>query len=189
MEQPEKALAETTFRVSLEEYMDFNLSRAEALLGKKKKAFRLTGLLCLAVSLSSLVLLLAGQHKNLFLLFAALFVLAFGAYQIFYFPLLFPWMMKRSVREAYGQSSYLQNDVTLAFYEDCFTEASAEGEKKTLGKEIAAFKSCPLYYQIDLKSGNSVLIPKKALAAEDAERLRETYLGVRETEQNNGTEE
>ncbi|MDD2955528.1 MAG: hypothetical protein PHD67_04335 [Oscillospiraceae bacterium] len=171
MEEKETARMRLAFRISLEEFTAFNLEKAEEMTAKKKKSSRLSGLLGTAVAVLVLIWLLPQPNFSRVILFLALFLLAFGVYQILYFPLLFPVMMRRSVQKAYGESRYLQNEIVLEFYDGYFKESSAEGEKKTRQKEVAAFSERPLYYQLDLKSGKSVLIPKKGLTEEERELL------------------
>lgn len=171
MEQDGGAFMRSTFRISLAEFMDFNLRQADRFAEKKARSFRITGLLCLTVSLCVLGWLLMRRQFNLFLVFAAVFVMVFGIYQLLYFPAILPFAMKKSVQKAYRQSRYLQNDVTLVLYGDYFVEISAEGEKRTEQSEITAFEDNGPYYRVSLKSGNSLLLPKRAFSGEEAERL------------------
>ena len=117
-----------SFLLTEQEFLDYNLLMTRLQRKKRRTQSFWVGLTEVIVSGAYLLfsLFMRESRVPLLMVFAAL-LLILGLGNLFFTPFLIKRQLQRTVRETYEKSEYLNNPITLSFYEEGFLESSKEG--------------------------------------------------------------
>ena len=184
MEQEMSPLAQIRYRITLEQYLDFNRSVAEQNFKKQRRKSVLMGGVEMVVGALFLVSLLAlePQKQQQMPYFSLYLVLGFilillGVYSVVFYKVIFPRQLVKSATKQYQKSEYLRGEIFVAFYEDHLFEESGTYSDSVNWDKTEGFRETPTMLQVMLSGTRCILIPKKQIAGQ-VNDLRELFLSV-----------
>lgn len=158
------AILSLSYRLSVEEYINFNMTTAKKDFGKKKMKTTIMGAIYLVVALI-LVIVANGNNSVLrdAMVLMSVFLFCFGLYSVTFYSILFPKALRSSAVKNFAKSNYLQNIIRLDFYPDRLVETSEETENSFNWTEITALKETSMLYIIELNNRRCILASKSAI--------------------------
>ena len=184
MAESASPLAQVRYRISLEQYLDFNFSVAEQNYKAQRRKSTIMGIIEIAVGiLFTLTLVMTEAEKraqignfNLYLILGIVLVLL-GLYSVVFYQVIFPKQLKKSATKTYNKSDYLKGEILLEVYEDHLFEESGTYSDSVAWGDTKGFRETPTMLQIMLGDTRCILIPKKQIPGRVNE-LREIFLDV-----------
>lgn len=166
-----QAIMQVEYRISQEEFGVFSTLSMNRQYADRARRTNFTGIIKLAVGVVLMAYILYVQAKgglsalnSEIVLVLAVAVLGYGIYSFSYYRWIFPWLVKRSAREGYEKSSYLQNPIQITFYSTGFEEVS---QGKPVDYRWQQFRRIVLVddiYMLELREGGrTILIPRSSL--------------------------
>ena len=169
-----------TYQIGKEMFFDYNEKQLRANALKGHKRMRMMGVIELTVfvflvgSLANQAM--QGNPPPLLYWALLLVVLGSGLFSIFYYPKFYPRKLRKASDSLYDQSSYLQNPITLHFYEDCMTEDSRGETHVAMYESMNGVVNLDGYYFFSIGDRHGVIMPKTVFADETAEADFADYL-------------
>jgi len=111
------------------------------------------------------------QERKLYLLAAVLLLI--GVYNILCYTLLYPRSLPIRALRVWRKSDYLQQPVTLTFYNDYIQEESANGDNRLQWQAVKLVRETPTFYAILFTRNSGIVIPKGKVPTEEREELDE----------------
>lgn len=177
-------LAQIRYRISLEQYLDFNHSIAEQNFKAQRRKSVVMGTIEVIVGILFVISLLAQetqkrQQMNNFTLYLILgcVLIVLGLYSIIFYKLIFPRQLTKSATKQYNKSDYLRGEILVEMYEDHLFEESGTYSDSVNWEDTEGFRETPTMLQIMLKGTRCILIPKKQVPGRVNE-LRELFLNI-----------
>jgi len=159
----EKPLQTIEYKITLEQFLDFNRSVAEENYHTQKRKSVVMGIIEIIVGLLFIAVLLTQkrvvEHLNLFILLGSLLVF-FGAYSVIFYKLIFPKQLTSSATKQYNKSEYLRGEILVKFYGDRLFEQSGTYSDSINWENTEGFRETPTLLQVMLKDTRCILIPK-----------------------------
>lgn len=173
------------YRIPPEAFYAFSTRSMNRQYAVRAKRTNFTGIIKLAVgvALMAYILYVRGQGglsplNSEMALVLGVAVLGYGLYSFSYYRWIFPWLVKRSAREGYEKSSYLQNPVEMKFYSTGFEEVSCG---KPMDYRWQQFKRVVLVedvYMLELREGGRTILIPRSVLGEDKYLLDELLATV-----------
>ena len=152
-----------TYRISLDNYRDFNLMLVEYSMGKNKRKMRIFGVLELLVGGLMLCSCFFSQTPVHALYYVMGFVLLpLGVFSLLYHPLIFPKQMKKSIEKTYRESEYLNGPLTLRLYPHKVEDSWGHLTGSAQWKEMVQVVESPENFLVMLPGGKGLILPKEA---------------------------
>lgn len=175
-------LAQIRYRISFEQYLDFNNSIAEQNYKAQRRKSVIMGAIEIIVGILFVVSLLTmeeykREQMGNFILYLILgcVLIVLGLYSIVFYKIIFPRQLKKSVANQYKKSEYLRGEILIELYEDHLFEESGTYSDSVLWENTEGFRETPTMLQIMLEGTRCILIPKKQIPGRVNE-LREIFM-------------
>ena len=167
-----------TYRISLENYRDFNLMLVEYSMGKSRKKMRIFGILEVLVGILLLCSCIFSQGPGHALYYAMGFSLpVVGVFSLCYHTLIFPKQMKKSIERAYHESEYFAGELTVKLFDDRAEEQSGHLSGSAKWKDISQVVESERNLLIMMPGGRGIILPKEELG-EKADAVSEFLKAV-----------
>ena len=159
-----EVILELSYQISQQEFEQFTICSMTKQFAQKIKRNNFISILKLigAAVLVAYVSWMRPQMTVIYWLTALLVGLAI--YSFFYYRKIFPWLLRRSAREGYRSSTYMQNPVTLRFFDNGFDEIS---QGSTISYRWQQFRRIVLLSELILleleQENRSILIPRQRI--------------------------
>lgn len=178
----EKPLQTIEYKITLDQFLDFNRSVAEENYHDQKRKSVVMGLIEIVVGLLTIVVMLVQKrvvdHLSLFITLSSLLIF-FGAYSVIFYKLIFPKQLTSSATKQYQKSEYLRGDILVKFYGDRLFEQSGTYSDSIEWENTEGFRETPTLLQVMLKDTRCILIPKTQVLGQVNE-LKELFQKISE---------
>lgn len=179
MEKAKSPLLTLKFEVSLPVYTECVLMLGRRLKTKNMPSFLVMGAFMSVGAVAALIYLnfhLNGGDGRLNALAGALLLLGIG--NLVYYPVYFERLLAYRAQKNYDGSPYLNQPVTLRFYQEYFDEETGEETNRVQWTSVLAVHREQLYYLLRLTKDSGVIIPRTEVNAEQAKLLEEILTQV-----------
>ncbi|WP_040195456.1 YcxB family protein [Candidatus Soleaferrea massiliensis] len=163
------------FRVTLDNYIKFNLLLTKDTVDRAKKRNRIVGVLEILVGVVFLVISLLQENLQGEWLFTAIsaIIIVIGVISLIYYPYIFPGQMRKAGKKHYMKSRYLQSEIRIQISDSFFREISLGNQTDIYWEEIQGIKDADTMYLIVLEEKRCIIIPKKAFDESSLQEFEE----------------
>ncbi len=174
-------LGSVTFRISQEDFLHYNAYVSKNINKARAKKNTIMGIVeaVVAVLYMVAILVFSPDDINWLLVALAVVLLGLGVFNILFYPVLFPKKLQKAADKAYQKSRYMQNPITLNFYENGFEERSAEIDGDVEWKECEGLLEEEGMFLLHLSHNRCVIVPVHAISEEEAGMVRQIFEKVR----------
>ncbi|MGL5973005.1 MAG: hypothetical protein ACRCZK_04785 [Oscillospiraceae bacterium] len=152
------------YKITLEEYKEFNSEIAVKSIDKSMKKAKILGIIQIVIAVFYLVsFFIDREQMSLIYSVLAVIVLFVGIFGVFLYPKVFAKKLNKVVTKVYNEIDYFKNDISLEFYEDYVFEQNSEYKIKKQYSEIVFVDQSDniLAFLFDKnKMGGAIIIPK-----------------------------
>lgn len=173
MDSP-KPLFSLTYRIPLEDFIQFHLIMTADAVKKGKKKTAVIGWIEFLFAIGFLVALLTKQIEgHLFLYILVTVMILLGLYSILFYRFFYQKSVRRVLTKQHASTRYLQSDILLDFYDEKITEHVDDKQADTPWETIREFKTSDTLFLLMLDEKRCLLIPKNQLTEQEKEKLEQ----------------
>ena len=170
-----------TFKLSFDNYLEYNRIYSRIAVGKKLRSIFNVGLFVMIVGLCSLLIwLVQGFENSVIALFGAL-LSVFGLYLSLYAKVFFQLRLKREVTKKFKTSDYFKGERTVELEEKrIITSSESDSYCAVFADDLKEVIETPNLFLVMVHGRRGIIIPKSAV---EVKAFRELLREI--TEQNN----
>jgi len=177
----EHPLGSVTFQIRPEDFVNYNFYVSKSINKKRARKNMLMGAAEAAVAVVYTVATLVMKPEKINWLFIALaaMLLVMGVFNMLFFPFIFPKKLQKAANKVYAKSQYLQNPITLNFYEQGFEERACSVEGDVPWGDCTSLVEEEDMFVISLPKNRCVIVPKAVVKQEDIACVRSAFAHAR----------
>ncbi len=155
------------FRVTRDDFMQFNLATINAVTKKGDKKNKLMGVVELVIGILLIVFYFKATQKQppIYIAMGVLLCL-FSTVSLIFYPIFFPRAIKKSINRAYDKSGYDNIDIDLFIDNVRIIEKTKEGEKEHFWKTSNGVTETENHFLLQLSDKTGMLIAKSVIGSE-----------------------
>ncbi len=160
-----------TFRLSFENYYEYNRVYSRISIGRNISAIFKAGIFMAVVGAAILACFIAGMLTKTASLFLGSIVFAIGVFMIIYAKFIFNHRLKKEVRRKYRTSNYFDVERTVELLDTQFLVYSENDEYRgDYDEDIKEFIETENLFLIMVRGRRGVIIPKSAVDEKEVSR-------------------
>lgn len=168
------------FRLSFENYYEYNRVYSRISIGKNISAICKTGIFMAVVGIVILACFFAGVLTKTASLLLGSIIFAIGVFMVIYANLIFSYRLKKEVRRKYRTSDYFKVERTVELLDTHFLAYSENDEYRgDYSEDIKEFIETENLFLIMVRGRRGIIIPKKSVdekeVARTIRRIAEDY--------------
>ncbi len=165
------------YRITPEDYEEFNFSLVKSELEKRRKRSRMLGTLEVVVGGLMLVSMLTAKAESQAIYYILdVLLIIMGIYSLSFYKYIFPKKLKKAAAKNYSGNQYLNNDIHIKIYEDCVHEQSYEIDNTVSWDDFSRIQMSGSQLTMVLKSNKCIIVPLREI--EDKDKLDEFMTGI-----------
>jgi len=160
-----EVLYEFKYKISLDDYKEFNEKIAMKSIAKSKKKSMTFGIIEMVIALFYVLIYFIDSTKvtsGYMLMSFGVFIL--GLFTFLYYPLIFTRKVDKMINKMYNELDYFHGDIKLEIFDDCCCEiVKSESNYNSFDMFVGIEESDNIIALMFNKTGGGLVIPKRSI--------------------------